>query len=1085
MFRINRFFTFLILLLSYLPLEANELRPLPQGLKCELFSEPLGVDVAHPGLSYVLKASGNQRDLRQVAYQILVADKREQLENNVGNLWNSGKVFSDKMAYISYAGKPLKSGRKYWWKVKIWDNKGRISPWSSVASWTMGILTDKEWSAKWISARGAEQFSLSPFGFRANTSQAENTVKWVQVDLGKKSSVQSIRLTPMFFEDRAGYGFPKNFKIEISDDDDFSKAVTIVDYSKSAFANPGWKPASFPFKNTSGRFVRLTANSLWGGWQHFNFALRQIEIINNGQNIASGCQVSASDSNEKEGWKKNRLTDQPRDRSAIPNYSSMAIRKDFDVEKGLKRAVIFISGMSEFELSLNGKKVGKDLLVPGWTDYKQTVLYATYDITTQLQKGRNALGIILGNGMYNIQPDTLRYVKFLNAYGPLKAIAQVRLEFVDGSVKTIGTDRTWQVSPGPITYSNMFGGEDYNANLEIPGWNRAGFRTDKSWADALEISGPGGRLKGLSCSAPAVRVIETRQAVAIHKIKENVWVYDFGQNASMMPKIVVRGEKGAYVRMIPSELLGTDGLVDRKSATQDGVRPAWWQYTLSGKEDEHWQPKFFYQGARYLQVEFFASKPGGTLPELLAMEDLIVHSSSTPVGKFNCSNVLFNQIYDLVRWAQRSNMQSLMTDCPHREKMGWLEENHLNGPSLRYNFDMAPLFRKTMSDMSDAQLPNGLIPNIAPEYFIAGSAEMGNGFRNSTEWGSSFIIVAWQQYLFSGDISLLERYYDRMKKYVSFLAASSQNDIIVTGLGDWYDIGPKPAWGSQLTPVSFTGTAIYYYDNLIMQYVAAQLGKRDDEVFYRTASQKISKAFNNKFFNTETGLYSTGSNTTCAMPLSLGLIEPHQRTRLLNALVDSIRKNNNSFNSGEVGYRFLLRALADGGRSDVVYEMNNQTDKPGYGYQVKKGATSLTEKWDAGVGDFGSQNHFMSGQINEWFFSDLIGISPDQSGPGFRKFIIKPSILGKLDWVNGTFRSISGDITCSWKRANGRIDLKVSVPVNTSATIYIPSLKPGSILEGGKQADSAVGIRLLGEDSGHTKYQIVSGEYRFVFRDDN
>ncbi|MFC4210246.1 family 78 glycoside hydrolase catalytic domain [Pedobacter lithocola] len=1082
MHQLRKYSLAILLLMVYSVCFAKPVTLEPINLKCELYNNPLGVDVLQPGLSYIIKSDLDSRDVEQTAYQIIVSSTAQNLQKNNGDLWNSEKVVSSQMAFIKYAGLNLKSGRKYFWKVRIWDNQGNVSKWSLPANWTMGILDDKDWTANWISAKGADKFSLTPFGYRAESSSSQTKTKWVQVDLGKTAPVSMIRLTPMFFEDRAGYGFPSHFKVEIADDEKFNNAVALVYYTESGYKNPGWKPVSIPLKNVQGRFIRLTASKLWGRDRNYQFALRQIEVFSNGKNIAADKAVQASDSNEENGWSKKNLTDEPEDRKALPNYSSMALRKDFQVNKNLVRAVVFISGMSEFELSINGSKVGNDLLAPGWTEYKKTILYNTYDITNKLLSGTNAIGIILGNGMYNIQPDSIRYVKFLNAYGPLKAIAQLRLEYADGSVKTIGTDKTWKVSPGPITYSNMFGGEDYNANLEIAGWNKPNFKTGTKWTTALETEGPGGKLKGLSSAAPQVKVIETKKAVKVTRIKDNVWIYDFGQNASMMPKLTVTGKKGDYVRMIPSELLGTDGLVDRKSATQDGARPAWWQYTLKGGKQESWKPKFFYQGARYVQVELFSATKGNKLPTVIELEDLIVHSSSTPTGSFATSNQLFNQIYDLVRWAQRSNMQSLMTDCPHREKMGWLEENHLNGPSLRYNFDMSPLFRKTMSDMADAQLSNGFVPNIAPEYFIAGSSDLSNGFRNSTEWGSSFIIVPWQQYLFSGDISLLERYYDRMKSYVNFLASTAKNNIITTGLGDWYDIGPKPAWGSQLTPEPFTGTAIYYYDNLIMYNIAKQLGKDDDAADFKKSSDQIRKSFNDKFFNKETGLYATGSNTTSAMPLFLNIVEPQNRTKLFNSLVDSIRKNNNSFNSGEIGYRFLLRALADGGRSDVVYDMNNQSDKPGYGYQIEKGATSLTEKWDAGVGDFGSQNHFMSGQINEWFFNDLVGISPDESGPGFRKIVIKPALLNDLNWVNGEFKSISGNINCSWKRNTNGINLDVKIPANTSAIVYIPCTDVNLLTENGLPINTVKGLKFIKSEGDKLVFEAKSGNYHFTIK---
>ncbi len=396
---------------------------------------------------------------------------------------------------------------------------------------------------------------------------------------------------------------------------------------------------------------------------------------------------------------------------------------------------------------------------------------------------------------------------------------------------------------------------------------------------------------------------------------------------------------------------------------------------------------------------------------------------------------------------------------------------------------MAPLFRKTMNDMADAQLANGLVPNIAPEYFIAGPPDMSNGFRNSPEWGSSFIIVPWQQYQFSGDVSLLERYYEQMKKYVGFLSNEAKNNIISTGLGDWYDIGPKEPWGSQLTPVSFTATAIYYYNNWIMQRIAQTLAKKADAAAFKIAAEKIRASFNNTFYKPETGLYATGSQTCSAMPLFFNLVEPQNRHKLLDALVDDIRKRNNSFTSGEVGYRFLLMALANNGRSDVIYDMNNQSDKPGYGYQIKMGATSLTEKWDAGVGNFGSQNHFMSGQINEWFFNSLIGINPSEDGAGFRKFDIKPVVLKDLNWVEGSFASVSGEIFCSWKKSAHQVAFDITVPANTEAMFYLPGQNTKQVFERGIAANKAKGVKFTGKENGKLKYKLASGNYHFTVKD--
>jgi hypothetical protein len=771
-------------------------------------------------------------------------------------------------------------------------------------------------------------------------------------------------------------------------------------------------------------------------------------------------------------WKAQWIT-------APTNAPGVLFRREFTVKHGLRRAIVHVCGLGQYELSANGKKIGDNLLAPGWSQYKKTCLYDTLDLTSQLHRGQNAVGIVLGNGMYNIAADRVRYVKFRQSFGPLKAIAQIQLDYADGTSEIIGTDSSWQTGQSPITFNNIFAGEDFDARLVQKGWDQPGFKIDAKWPPARETSGPGGTLKGLSCAAPPIRAIEVLQPIAAKVLSTNVTVYDLGQNASQMPRITVSGQAGSSVRIIPAELLKPDGTVDRASCTQDGVRPAWWQYTLNGDGEENYFPKFFYQGCRYLQVEFHVASNGGPLPKIKKLEGVVVHSSSKPIGEFETSNTLFNRIYKLVRWAQRSNMMSLMTDCPHREKLGWLEETHLNGPSLRYNFDMAPLLQKSMNDMADSQLENGFVPNIAPEYFIASSPRLTDAFRNSPEWGGAFVMVAWQQYQFDGDIALLRRYYEDMKRYVAFLGSTATNHIVTTGLGDWYDLGPKPPWGSQLTPPALTATAFYQHYNWILARTAELLGKPDEARQFDGLAEQIRTAFNQKFVNPTNGQYATGSQCADALPLVMNLVDPTNRATLLAAIVADIRSRGNALTAGDVGYRYLLRALAENGRSDVIFDMNNQSEKPGYGYQLKMGATSLTEKWDAGVGSFGSQNHFMLGQINEWFFHDLAGIAADSSSAGFKKIIIKPAVVGDLTWVKGKYDSVRGPITTEWKRAAKYFTLDVAIPPSTTATVFLPATSAGVITESGVTAGKSPGVQFLRMENGSAVFEIASGRYQF------
>ena len=749
------------------------------------------------------------------------------------------------------------------------------------------------------------------------------------------------------------------------------------------------------------------------------------------------------------------------------NIPSLLFRREFAVKPGLRRALAHVCGLGQYEMTLNGRKIGGDFLSPGWTKYDKTCLYDTRDITPDLQTGQNAAGFELGNGMYNVEGG--RYTKFVGSFGAQKVIAQIRLEYADGSVDIIGTDQTWRVAAGPITFSSIYGGEDYDARRAPRGWNKINF-DDARWQAAKVVSGPGGELRVLSCAAPPLREIETIRPKTVKELNIHVAVYDLGQNAPIIPRLTVQGPPGSLVRLVPAELLKPDGSVDRGSA---GGGQAYWQYTLAGGGNEAWFPKFFYHGCRYLQVERVPAAPGGELPGINDLAGVVVHTASAPVGEFACSNDLFNRIHALIRWAQRANLVSVITDCPHRERLGWLEQYHLNGPSLRYEFDLAQLYTKGMNDMADSQLSDGLIPDIAPEYTV-----FSDGFRDSPEWGSAFIIVPWQQYQYCGDTELLRRYYGQMKHYVAYLGTKTSAGILDYGLGDWYDRGPNPPGFAQLTPKALTATAFYFYDTWILAQTASLLGQNDEAKLFARRAEEIRAIFNARFYKASSRSYSTGSQCANAIPLVMNLCEPENRPAVLSALVKEVQAHGNAIEAGDVGYRYLLRALADGGRSDVIFAMNNQSEKPGYGYQLKQGATSLTEAWDARRDS--SQNHFMLGQIMEWFYGDLLGIAPDSAGPGFKRALIRPQPVGDVTWAKGSYDSVRGRIESDWQLEGNEFKLNVVIPANMTATVSVPATSESDVMEDGLIASNQKGVKFLRMDAGRAVFEVGSGIYKFT-----
>ncbi|TAE73675.1 MAG: alpha-L-rhamnosidase [Verrucomicrobia bacterium] len=967
----------------------------PSSLRCENRDDPRGIDVAKPRLAWMLDAG------QQTAYQIEVA-----------GVWDSGKVASNQSVAIEYAGPALKSQTRYDWRVRAWDQDGKPGEWSPRASFVTGVL-GVPWQGKWI-ADGEATGAPKGIGYHAGEASTDET-KWVQVDLGESLPIESVLLESLRHENCDGFGFPIRYRVEGSNDPDFASPVTIADLTRADAPNPG-KGTVTHRASTKVRFVRVTATRLfpWNG--KFCFALSELRVLSGGRNAASGRPVSFKDTVDNFGWHHDALTDG----IGVEPHGMPVFKRELALDKEIAEAVLSVCGLGHYELFLNGSKVGDDLLAPGWSNYRKVCLYDTFDLTKQLRDGANELRVMLGNGFFNIPGG--RYVKLQTSFGQPMLTLQMRVRFTDGTEQTIVSDESWKTASGPITFSCVYGGEDYDARRE----DRLDEKT--AWSPAKVVEGPGGALTGLSQAAEPIGAIETLKAVKVNRIGKNLLVCDFGQNASFIPRLKVKGVAGASVKMIPSELLGDDGRISDPMCGGN----AFYTYTLKGDpKGETWFPQFFYRGGRYVQVELSAPQ-GKPLPEITSLESVVVHSKAKPAGDFACSNELLNRTRDLIRWAQRSNLMSVITDCPHREKLGWLEQYHLHGYALRYEWDMAAMFVKGMGDMAQAQLENGLVPDIAPEYTV-----FGDGFRDSPEWGSSFVIVPWQQYESTGDTSLLATYYERMKRYCDYLQSRSQDLIVSHGLGDWYDIGPNPPGMSQLTPLEVTATAYFFRCADILSRTAKLLGNAKDADQYGALAARIREAFNRKFWNEQAGLFSTGSQCANAIPLVMGIAEPHMRARALDAIVKDVAAK--GLTAGDVGFHYLLRALYEGGRSDVIYAMNNQLDKPGYGYQLKMGATALTEAWNAETRS--SHNHFMLGHITEWLYAGLGGIQLDPAAPGWKKFIIQPAVVGDLTWVKAHYDSPYGRIVSHWKRSGRHVTMDVAVPANSSATVVTPDGK--------------------------------------------
>jgi len=721
-------------------------------------------------------------------------------------------------------------------------------------------------------------------------------------------------------------------------------------------------------------------------------------------------------------------------------------RREFHTDKRLRRAVVSICGLGHYELYLNGGKVGDRLLDPPWTNYRKTCLYATYEITRDVRRGVNTLGVILGNGMYNVIGG--RYTKFKGSFGQPQFILHLRLEYADGSIERVVSDESWRVTEGPITFSCVYGGEDWDARYAPEGWLKAGF-DDSKWWPVLKTHGPGGTLR--TTSQQPVKTMQVFKPVKMAETDRGVAI-DFGQNSAAIPVVRLQGPSGASVRIRTGEGPGAGGWNN-----------TWFAYTLKGDGEEVFRPRFTSWGFRSIIVE------GATLntnavdkPVVLSAKALSIRCSAPPAGSFACSDELINKIYRIVHWSIHSNFQSVLTDCPHREKLGWLEVSYLMGPSIHFSYDAAGFFTKILNDCAEAQQANGLIPDIAPEFKV-----FRGGFRDSPEWGSAFIINPYFLYLWTGDDAPITKHYEAMKHYLAYLRSRTGDGILSYGLGDWM---PR-----EKTPTPLVATAIYYHDLVLMTGYAEHLNKHEDAKALLAEAEKIKESFNTHFLQADTGTYAGGTQCAQGMALTLGLVPSDCQAQALQVLVEN-GKAKNFLTAGDVGNRYAILSFAAAGAHELLYNISTKT----YGIQARQpDRTTLAEAWQGGA----SQNHCMLGHILEWYHGWLAGIRPDPAGPGFKRTIIDPHPIGNLSWVKAHHDSPYGRIAVHWRREGTGLHLDVTIPPNTSATVYVPARTPSDVTEGGLPIDRTEGVGFLRMENGRAVFNVDSGHYKFISKE--
>jgi alpha-L-rhamnosidase len=884
-----------------------------KDLTCEHKQNPLGTDIRQPRFSWKITGTGN--NILQTAYSLRIATNDRFSSSKI--VWQSGKIESGESILQAYKGPDLKSGQRYFWQVKIWDNKGRASKWSDVAFWETGLLSSSEWKAKWIEKEG-----------------------------------DTLRYSPS---------------------------------------------------------------------PHF--------------------------------------------------------RKEFALNKKISSARVYVTSHGYYELHLNGKKVGDQVLTPGWTSYGKRLQYQVYDVTSLLNTGDNSIGAVLGDGWYR---GTLAWGNNWATYGKrLGLLLQMKITFTDGSETMIISDESWKASnDGAIRMNDIYNGETYDATKKLTGWDLSGY-DDKNWTTVKTGNYNNNNL--IASEGSPIRKIQEIKPVRIFRTPTGKLIVDMGQNMVGWLRLKVTGPRGTVVTLRHAEVMDKFG---EFYTTNLRVAKCQLTYTLAGTGEETYEPRFTFMGFRFVEVTGF--------PGELALDNLtgvVVHSDMAVTGSYESSNPLINKLQHNIQWGQKGNFVDVPTDCPQRdERLGWTGDAQAFCRTAAYNMDVSSFFTKWLKDVATDQKPGGEVPDVIPYVLDKQGAPTA---QPSAGWGDVSVIAPWTMYLVYGDKQILENQYPSMKAWVEYIRKKAGDTYIWKGgskYGDWLFYHPPVNNHTEpdgYTEHDFIATAFYAYSASIMAETAKALGKNDDSKMYSDLFNKIKEVFNFEYV-TGAGRVGTDSQTSYVIALMFNLLPENLKAKAANFLVEDIKSRRNHLSTGFLGTPYLCHVLSANGYTDVAYDLLLQESYPSWLYPVKMGATTIWERWDGQKTDstfqdpgMNSFNHYAYGAIGDWMYRVSAGI--ETRDPGYKHLIIQPHPTRRLTYSKANFESSYGTVASGWERNGDKITVSVKIPANNIATIVLPAGSESNATENGKPLSGNINFSDIRTEGNKLLFEAGSGTYTFEY----